>query len=207
MKPYYEETGITIYHGDCLDLIPKLPTADLVLTDPPYNVGLAYCDGDKRSDYPQWCESWFRLLPKPVVLTPGIVNLPLWLQMERPTWIACWHKPNQCSSTALGGFNAWEPILIYGRPKKALKQDVWSMPIALQPEANGHPCPKFLPLWKWLLRDVTTGTEIVLDPFMGSGTTLVAAKNLGLNATGIEVEERYCEIAAKRLSQQIFDFK
>lgn len=205
-KPYYQQDGITIYKCDCVEIIPLLPKADLVLTDPPYNVGLAYCDGDNRSDYPQWCESWFRLLPRPVILTPGIVNLSLWLQMERPTWIGAWHKPNQCSSTALGGFNAWEPVLIYGRPRKKLRQDVWSMSIALQPEADGHPCPKFLPFWQRLLLDVTEGKETVLDPFMGSGTTLIAARNLGLKAIGLEIEEKYCDIAATRLSQSMMDF-
>lgn len=202
-EPYYDEDGITIYHGDCREILPVIGNVDLVLTDPPYNVGLAYSGGDNRSDYPQWCESWFRLLPRPVVLTPGIVNLSLWMALEKPTWIASWYKPNQCSATALGGFNAWEPVLIYGRPRKALRQDVWSMPIAIQPEANGHPCPKFLPFWQWLLRDVTEGTEMVLDPFVGSGTTLIAARNLGMKAIGIDIKERFCEMAAKRLSQGV----
>jgi DNA modification methylase len=58
MKPYYEQDDITIYHGDCRDLM-CLVVADCAITDPPYNVGLAYSGGDNRSDYEQWCVSWF----------------------------------------------------------------------------------------------------------------------------------------------------
>ena len=69
-----------------------------------------------------------------------------------------------------------------------------------------HPSPKPLVFMKWLINRLSEKKQIILDPFMGSGTTLVAAKELGRKAIGIEIEERYCEIAAKRLSQQVFDF-
>jgi site-specific DNA-methyltransferase (adenine-specific) len=70
-------------------------------------------------------------------------------------------------------------------------------------EKNGHPCPKPLGLMRWLVARVSKPNETVLDPFMGSGTTLLAAKDMGHRAIGIEIEERYCEIAAKRLSQEV----
>jgi DNA modification methylase len=73
-------------------------------------------------------------------------------------------------------------------------------------EKNGHPCPKPLSWMRWLVSLGSRVGETVLDPFMGSGTTLVAAKQLYRNAIGIEIEERYCEIAAKRLSQEVFDW-
>jgi site-specific DNA-methyltransferase (adenine-specific) len=71
---------------------------------------------------------------------------------------------------------------------------------------NGHPCPKPEIEWRWLVNKVCMPGETVIDPFMGSGTTLRCAKDLGLKAIGIEIEERYCEIAAKRLEQEVFEF-
>jgi site-specific DNA-methyltransferase (adenine-specific) len=73
-------------------------------------------------------------------------------------------------------------------------------------EQNGHPCPKPYSAWRWLLERCSDENTVVLDPFCGSGTTLVAAKDLGLRAIGIEIEEHYCEIAAKRLSQEVLTF-
>jgi site-specific DNA-methyltransferase (adenine-specific) len=73
-------------------------------------------------------------------------------------------------------------------------------------EENGHPCPKPLPVIKWIVSRVSLEGETIIDPFMGSGTTLRAAKDLGRKAIGIEIEERYCEIAAKRMSQEVMNF-
>ena len=75
-----------------------------------------------------------------------------------------------------------------------------------QAKKNGHPCPKPLRVWSVLMDRVSEQVDVVLDPFMGSGTTLRAAKNLCRQAIGIEIEERYCEIAAKRLEQEVMDF-
>ena len=205
-RPYYEHDGITIYHGDCRELIPRLGPVDLVLTDPPYNVGIDYCDGDQKTDYGGWCRSWFTQLSRPIVMTPGTVNLPMWIGIENPEWIGIWYKPNQSSATTFAGFNVWEPILIYGRLRVKLRQDVWHFPITNQPECEPHPCPKALTFWQRLLLDVTPKNCMVLDPFLGSGSTLVAARNLGRRAIGIEIEERYCEVAALRLTQEVFHF-
>ena len=73
-------------------------------------------------------------------------------------------------------------------------------------ERNGHPCPKPVEWMLWLVKWVSLEDETILDPFMGSGTTLVAAKQLGRRAIGIEIEERYCEIAANRLRQEVLEF-
>jgi site-specific DNA-methyltransferase (adenine-specific) len=73
-------------------------------------------------------------------------------------------------------------------------------------EKNGHPCPKPIGQWKWLVNRATVVGDSILDPFMGSGTTLRAAKDLGRKAIGIEIEERYCEIAANRLRQEVLLF-
>lgn len=207
MKPYYEEDGITIYHGDCRDILPGLQVCDVVLTDPPYNVGLEYCDGDARADYADWCKSWFSLIPRPAVFTCGSVNLGMWFAIEPPLWTCVWVKTNQNSFSKLGGPNMWEPVLVYGKPGKIVERDVWVVPIAGQDECEGHPCPKSLRFWKALTNSFTEEGQTILDPFAGSGTSLVAAKNLGRSAIGIEIEEKYCEIAAKRLSQKVLNFE
>lgn len=205
--PYYEHGGITIFNCDCRDILPLLEpgSVDLVLTDPPYNVGLDYCDGDSRPEYETWSKEWFRLSPQPLVFTPGMVNLAMWFRIAEPTWLCAWVKSNQCSPSRLPGcFNTWEPILVYGRPNNNVGQDSWVCPISTsQKDVGDHPCPKYLPFWRRLLSVMSAPGQLVCDPFMGSGTTLRAAKDLGRRAIGIEIEERYCEIAVKRLQQEV----
>ena len=211
MKPYYEHNGITIYHGDCREVLPQLGRVDLVLTDPPYGVGIEYTTetDDRRLDYEAWCKSWFDLLPRPIVFTPGTVNLGMWMRIEQPTWVCAWFKPNQASAGGLGGFNVWEPVVVYGRPAKKLKHDAWNHLVSFREKGNhfmgagSHPVPKTESFWRLLVRDFTEEGDTLLDPMMGSGTTLRSAKTLGRKAIGIEIEERYCEIAAKRLSQEV----
>ena len=206
MKPYYEQDGITIFHGDCREILPTLKTGsiDLVLTDPPYNVGINYSNGDNRADYAEWTSQWFEACPRPLVVTPGMVNLSMWYAMQKPTWQCAWVKPNQCSPSALRGFNAWEPILVYGSVRKPVGHDVWTTVIQTnQRDVGDHPCPKDLRSWRKFVEVFSLDTDTILDPFMGSGTTLRAAKDLGRKAIGIEIEERYCEIAVKRLQQAV----
>jgi DNA modification methylase len=123
LKPYYQDEWVTIYHGDCSEILPQLPKVDLVLTDPPYNVGKDYGesvdDSMSTNEYKEWCNNWFLQL-KPltdcIVLTTGITNLPMWIaDIERTHKIIAWVKENQCSRNYLGvtsGFNIWEPILV-----------------------------------------------------------------------------------------------
>ena len=204
-KPYFQDADVTIYHGTCIEILPLLAPTGLVFTDPPYNVGKNYSDGDNRTDYAEWCKAWFALCPRPMVFTPGMVNLAMWLSIEKPRWVCAEFKPNQNSPSALNGFNVWEPILVYGRPCKPIGQDAWYSRVQIQRQSDvgDHPCPKFLPFWKTLLSAFSDADTLVLDPFMGSGTTLRAAKDLGRKAIGIEIEERYCEIAAKRMAQGV----
>jgi site-specific DNA-methyltransferase (adenine-specific) len=105
---------------------------------------------------------------------------------------------------ARGGFTTMQPILYYGKDYRAGKGALPSgKAVTEASEKNGHPCPKPIGAWSWLLDKVSQEGETVVDPFMGSGTTLRAAKDLGRKAIGIEISEEYCEIAATRLSQEV----
>src|SRR3990167_3035770 len=207
-----------IIQGDCIKYMKTLPDKciDLILTDPPYNakdIGpnqRKYVVGQMQlplKEYIKFCQDWFNeanRVAKRIVFTPGIANVCYYPQ---PDWIACWHKPAAVSFNRFGGFNAWEPIFLYGKiPKgKRLPQDYIlenTMNFSKGPE-KAHPCPKPLQLWMRLMDTFSLEEKTILDPFMGSGTTLVAAKYLNRNATGIEISEKYCEIAKKRLSQEM----
>ena len=204
--PYYERGGITIYHGDCRDILPHLPPVDLVLTDPPYN---AKDIGRRKiavfsmppAEYEVFCREWFGLVDAPrMAMTPGIANI--WLYPPA-TWVLCWHKPAAVAYNVLQSLNVWEPILIYGKPTGRFKQDYFRENPWTAEVGRDHPCPKPLGLWHWLVSEMSAPDALILDPFLGSGTTVRAAKDLGRRAIGIEIEERYCELAVKRLAQEV----
>jgi hypothetical protein len=206
MQPYYEHAGITIFCADCRDILPSLK-ADVVVTDPPYNVGIRYGSetDDNRADYAKWTREWFVLAmatSKALAVTPGIVNVGLWCSIQEPAWIVAWHKPAAMGRSPFGFCN-WEPVLVYGKGWPRNGVDVITAGIVPNSELAGHPCPKPVGWGRGLVSLLTSETDTILDPFMGSGTTLVAAKQLGRKAIGIEIEERYCEIACKRLSQEV----
>jgi len=105
----------------------------------------------------------------------------------------------------MGGFNAWEPIMIYGKAQKKLGTRFYSLQhdeFTKGAEKN-HPCPKPPTLMTWMVEHFSKRVRRYLSRFCGSGTTLWAAKDLGRKAIGIEKVERYCEIAAKRLEQEV----
>lgn len=206
MKPYYQDPDgqITIYHGDCREILPTLAPVDLVLTDPPYNAGMDY--GDKTNDkrpveqYQDWCREWFELLPTDKILIfPGWGNQNFWATIN-PTSMACWYKPGNPSGGGPFQWTEFEPVYIWHLSFSG--SNVFRAPVSNQDAVGTHPCPKPLNLFRQIIKRLRTqGT--ILDPFMGSGTTLRAAKDLGRKAIGIEIEEKYCEIAARRMSQSV----
>jgi site-specific DNA-methyltransferase (adenine-specific) len=225
MTPYYEHAGITIYHGDCREILPGLPKCDLLLTDPPYGVNLGSHLGAKdgrtshvlvKGCYHSYDDTFENLRG---VVVPA-VQLALSITIRGIVFCAGQHinefpKPNVVGGIyfpAAQGRNAWgfasiATALMYGpgcRVELGSKATVF--PSTAASEKNGHPCPKPINAMKFFVSLGSEEANTVLDPFMGSGTTLVAAKNLGRKAIGIEIEERYCEIAAKRLSQEVFEF-
>jgi DNA modification methylase len=212
MKPYFQDDDVVIYHGDCRDILPTLGPVDLVLTDPPYGVGVEY--GSYQDTQPSLVEMLSEVLPllaaaAPVrLITPGVLNIHLY---PKPTWIMAWIWEHT-GTTGGWGFNQWGPILCYGvdpylHNGKGRQLDVLRCQAA-DIMQDGHPVPKPLFAWKRiLLRASVKDTDAILDPFMGSGTTLRAAKDLGRKAIGIEIEERYCEIAAKRMAQSVMELE
>ena len=209
MKPYYQQDDITIYHGDCRDVLPQFPdkSFDLVLTDPPYGVGIEY--GMFEDTLANVRDHLSFLIPECVrvakisTMTAGKYETELWIWKNHPpSWRLCWHKGSPGTTSAVG-FNDWELVFVWGDEIHRNAHDHFYA----QPEkmgAYGHPCPKPLGYSMWIgkwFSDIS-----ILDPFGGSGTTAVAAKQLGRKCTLIEIEEKYCEIAVKRLAQMELSF-
>lgn len=187
-----------------------------MLTDPPYGIEGGH-GGDRRFGKAQYGNvTWedspayivkvcvpviidCRSLAKRVIVTPGISAM--WLYPQ-PDGLGCFWQP-AASTHGPWGFTCMTPIYYYGKDPRA---GTGSLPSGrLNTEAAGrnrHPCPKPIKAWTWLLNKGSLEHETILDPFMGSGTTLVAGKSLGRKCIGIEIEERYCHIAAQRLSQE-----
>jgi len=181
-----------IIHGDCRDVLPKIPdkAIDLVLTDPPYLEG----------DF-----SWvLDIVTQPLVVSPGKLESFNWIAKRKPFWEYAWRG----QSRSLGGSAClhigFEPILAYCRPIKPLGNDVLDYNIGeISRYDYGHPWPKPLKLWAKLMSHWSNESNLILDPFLGSGTTLVAAKNLGRRAIGIEINYEYCKIAEQRMAQEV----
>jgi DNA modification methylase len=179
----------------------------LCLTDPPYNVGVDYgacADRWSVSEYETFSIHWWnlaRLRSKCLIMTPGIVNLGLWYSGRAaaiPDWIAAWHKPNQCSHNALGGFNCWEPFLVWGTPEERFSLDAWEFPVKQQEGVGDHPCPKLLAVWAVVMEQATRPGSLVYDPFAGSGTTVIAAEQLGRVCYAMEKTPHYCDLTIAR---------
>ncbi len=205
MKPYYEDESVTIYNADCREILPTLK-ADLVFADPPYGNGTEYGTYNDTKD--SLAELIRDVIPMILdvgdltFITPGIGNM---FDYPNPEWVLSWVKPNSMSRNGLGGFNMWEPVLVYGR--RVIRQDQFSYAKTVQPfkDVGDHPCPKPSDVLRRLVNIGSDEGDTVLDPFMGSGTTLRAAKDLNRKAIGIEIEEKYCEIAANRMSQLVME--
>lgn len=209
MKPYYEDTrsGITIYHGDCLDLLPSVAAAVLV-TDPPYGLqALAgyygrHYDTIRNDEDTSARDSALALWgdrPACVFGSPRMPEPPgAW--EHRLVW-------DKCEPGMNGG--PWrythESIFVRGAGWLRRNDSAFSiLRVATGNWAAGrgvHPHRKPVALMEKLVSAAPDG--VIVDAFCGSGSTLVAAKNMGRRAIGIEIEERYCEIAARRLAQEV----
>jgi site-specific DNA-methyltransferase (adenine-specific) len=209
MTPYYDHAGITIYHGDCREILPSLPPVDLVLTDPPY--GMRW-DGRVKRDSLNGQGGAFSRFEGQTITGDDIDFDPSFLLAYAPCIIWGFHHFPQHLSR--GSILVW--VKKYPEAYGTFLSDAdvaWMSkghgvyisptvnPASFQHERE-HPTQKPDEIMKWCC-SFFPDAQTILDPFMGSGTTLRAAKDLGRKAIGIEIEEKYCEIAAKRMSQEV----
>lgn len=224
IKPYYEQSGVTIYHGDCRDVLPTI-TAEALITDP------------------VWPNSIFPLVRDPqqllaealavaqvarIVIQLGVDSDPRFLSAVPGRWpfirlcALDYALPNPKGRILYGGdigyvFGAFPQLpkgkrllpgrYVSGQVDKSKSRGSWSGKNKRYTRSRAecyqqldHPAPRRLDHVRWLVG--WFGGESLVDPFVGTGTTLVAAKRLGIRSIGIEIEERYCEIAAARLQQE-----
>ena len=217
-KPYYQDSAVTIYYGDCGEIIQHLDNVDALITDPPYGIGKRSGTISKernRNDYLSYNDTpeniQNEIIPR-IKLALGVVKRGIvttggkcMFYYPSPTDIGMIYQPAACGMTHWGRTTC-QPILFYGKDPMSGKT---IQPIHYQmterPEQNGHPCPKPIGFVNWCVTRASMLGEIVLDPFAGSGTTGRACKDLGRKCVMIEREEKYCEIAARRMGQEILN--
>lgn len=208
MKPYYQDDWCTIYHGDCRDVLPQIGQFDLVLTDPPYGIerfkkGFGYTrfkgHGAERNGLTWDNKPNGELLRN--VLSKG-KQAVIWgannFDLPESEYFLVWDKEQTVDNFASAEL-AYSNL---GVPAKIFR---YSIHRHNHTSCGFHPTQKPIQLMTWCI-GLADNPQTILDPFMGSGSTLRAAKDLCINATGIEIEERYCEIAANRLRQEVLSF-
>lgn len=216
--PFFQDEWVTIYNADSRAIVLNLP-GYVLITDPPYGVALGV-DKDMRGgkhglgkgayhgygdSYDEWCASVLPILTDAVKLAKraAVFTGPHLQEQSKAAAIGGIYCPAAAGRHSWG-FKTFLPVLFYGKApnlnKGARPNTLVSSATA---EDNGHPCPKPLEWMTWLVGIASEETDIIFDPFMGSGTTLRAAKDMNRRAIGIEINERYCEIAARRMAQDV----
>jgi DNA modification methylase len=207
--PYFSEHGVTIYHGDCAVIAPQLGAFDLLCTDPPYGIGEARGKNRSRSkiakskDYgnaawddrppDRWVLDMLRANTRRQIIFGGnYFELP-----PSSCWLV-WDKENGENDFA-------DCELAWTNFERAVrrKRHRWHGMLREGNEERLHPTQKPLAIMSWAIGLCPERPSSVLDAYVGSGTTLRACKNLGISAVGIEADERYCEIAARRMAQGV----
>ena len=209
--PYYSDDYVTLYHGDCREILPALDRPAAIVTDPPYGLAGKMAGGVRK--WGLWADetgqrnpdglTWDAEAPEVVGTLPDLADdcivwggnyFPL---PPRRGWLV-WDKIVRNFSSGhceLAWTTLDQPVRAYNFAHGELAS-----------EGKFHPTQKPLTLMMWCIGFLPESTGTVADPFAGSGSTLVAAKRLGRKAIGVELDERYCEIAAKRLAQGVLDF-
>ena len=219
MKPYYDHAGIRIYNCDCREWLADAPACfavDAILTDPPYGIGFAEYMSHKDSaiEYrgfikecvslaePHLVDGWFVVFQSATTVRqwPGWFDRPFRMVSYPKTFTQILKNIGPIYSTDYALF--W-PIGEPRTPRGHGRDWCVAATSDMSRRYPGHPCNRPIDEMLHAVGTFTVEGQTILDMFMGSGTTLVAAKEQGRKAIGIEIEERYCEIAAKRLSQEV----
>lgn len=212
--PYFEAEGVTLYHGDARLILPALELdVAVVLTDPPYNCGVRYGElTNDRRPWPEWCTWWddcltiFQQSARDVF---AFMSQTAWKQYQRLgvheiDWTLVWSKPLSLAVTALPFMPHWEPIGYWGKTQRKRDTAFWGSDVYtcnVTPNVHGHKTEKPLSLMREMVQRLTLPGDLIADPFAGSGTTLIAAQLEGRRSVGMEIEERHCEIIARRLER------
>ena len=196
-------SDITLIHGDCLQVMRDMPdnSVDAVVTDPPYNAKKAFMNDNLDDEQYKIfilnivnsCEK----IANTRIFFTGLINLFVW---PKPKNLLIWTKLNGTSGAGNIIHNKYEPIACYGKIKN-LMTDVFNYPIEYG--TYKHPTQKPLKLMKILIAKMTDPGATILDPFMGSGTTGVACVQTGRNFIGIEIDEKYYNIAQRRIKDAL----
>lgn len=233
-EPYYQDKWVTIYHGDCREILPQLPdgSVGLMLTSPPYNIGLNYgstfIDHLAENDWHIFSEEWlgqaFRVAANSCRLYVAVSEKMLWWlkpMLEDIGWsysqLFVWCKSNFVAGTRRisGEWNAMTDWIIIARKGDKTPMLRWNETntfnwfVCATPQSNfneGRFGPAQLPLALVKRLISRTPGEVILDPFLGTGSVMVAAKYHNRHCIGIEIEEKYCEIAANRCRQSVLEF-
>lgn len=207
-EKYYEDEWVTLYHGDCLELADVWTGADVLVTDPPYGMSLRSGRNGElgdlaiaNDDTTDTREAMLRLWGEKSALVFGRWSVP---HPERAKQVLIWEKsllfgmgdlqiPWKPNTEEIYVCGSW-PKRAVGRGSSVLQFDG---PALSKQAGRAHPTEKPLGLMEHLIERCPPG--VIADPFAGSGSTLIAARNLGRKAVGVELEEKYCEVIAKRL--------
>ena len=204
--PFYDRDGITIYHGDNRQILPLLEDYDLLLTDPPYGLGAKLVNGGKK----EWG------IVRASNLEWDAQTAPEWmvqLAIEKSRWAILWGG-NYYQLPPVRGWLGWDKMQEHSSGHYELAWTNLEIPTRMYRKSRVeaysrmgkiHPTQKPEELMSWCINHAPEARTIC-DPWMGSGTTLVAAKQRGIRAVGIDVSAEYCQAAVDRLAQDVLQF-
>lgn len=180
--------------------------ADMVFTDPPYNVGYDYSEYDdnkSRKEYVQFLRDAIPLVSKTIIHNGNKKIVDMAEAFGEPYHVGCWTKTNAMSPSSISSFSVWEPVFFYGKFKRKDGSDLFNYPISNQKDTGGHTCPKPLRMCVDMINDFNEG-EMVYDPFLGSGSTLIACEQTNRTCYGMELDPKYVDVVRKRWAKYVY---